>query len=117
MSPSKRAKFEQTVGNDNVNLLGQILVALQNNAGTPIERHAMPTSSPPNESDMEAYLEFISVRNKDEVLEVLTANDLTSYKIFKGGLPRKDVMDLGLTLGTVTKLFENTAKFDRHLGA
>ncbi|KAA1124390.1 hypothetical protein PGTUg99_030014 [Puccinia graminis f. sp. tritici] len=117
MTPSKRAKFEQTIGNDNINLLGQILAAIQNNAGTPIKHHAMPTSSPPNESDIEAYLDFISVRNKEEVLKVLRANDLTSHKIFKGGLPHKDVLDLGLTLGTVTKLFENAAKFDRHLAA
>ncbi|EFP83218.1 uncharacterized protein PGTG_09171 [Puccinia graminis f. sp. tritici CRL 75-36-700-3] len=63
------------------------------------------------------YLRFLNVRNLDRVLEVLTANDIHTHKMFRAGssLGRQEVLSLGLTFGVVTALYDNVCKYERFL--
>jgi hypothetical protein len=75
-------------------------------------------SSPPNKSDIEGYIDFLGIQNRDKeyTLEILLANGFHSHKVFKSlGLARSEVKELGLTLGVVTMLFDNVAKYNQHL--
>ena len=122
-SGAKRARIHNTDGSGSssginssgVELLAQLLGANRGRSeGSP--NHDSPLSSPPNESHIEEYLEFLGIRDKDHVLEILLANSFHSHKLFKsGGLARADVKALGLTLGVVTMLFDNVTKFKRFM--
>ncbi|KAA1133165.1 hypothetical protein PGTUg99_023012 [Puccinia graminis f. sp. tritici] len=69
------------------------------------------------ETPIVEYLRFLNIRNLDRVLDVLTANDIHSHKLFRPGssLARQEVLSLGLTIGVVTALYDNTAKYERFL--
>ncbi|KAH9469743.1 hypothetical protein MJO29_003893 [Puccinia striiformis f. sp. tritici] len=121
VNSSKRSKLERTVGTDNIsNFLAQLLAAAQG-GGNPPSNHfdRPPLQSPPNESDIEVYLEWVGVRDKDAVLEILVANDIFCHKMFRpsGALTRKDLLDLGLTVGNVSLLIDNLDKYDQFLSS
>ncbi|KNZ47705.1 hypothetical protein VP01_6208g1 [Puccinia sorghi] len=63
------------------------------------------------------YLKFLRLERLDEVQDILTSNDIHTHKIFSStsSLNRKEVLSLGLTLGVVTKLFDNVARFEKYL--
>ncbi|POV95115.1 hypothetical protein PSTT_16450, partial [Puccinia striiformis] len=102
------------------NFLAQLLAAAQG-GGNPPSNHfdRPPLQSPPNESDIEVYLEWVGVRDKDAVLEILVANDIFCHKMFRpsGALTRKDLLDLGLTVGNVSLLIDNLDKYDQFLSS
>ncbi|POW07274.1 hypothetical protein PSTT_08340 [Puccinia striiformis] len=121
VNSSKRSKLERTVGTDNIsNFLAQLLAAAQG-GGNPPSNHfdRPPLQSPPNESDIEVYLEWVGVQDKDTVLEILVANDIFCHKMFRpsGALTRKDLLDLGLTVGNVSLLIDNLDKYDQFLSS
>ncbi|KNZ57428.1 hypothetical protein VP01_2161g4 [Puccinia sorghi] len=58
-------------------------------------------SSPPNESHIKGYIQFLGINNKKDTFNILLANE---------------VRELGLTLG-VTVLFDNVAKYDQYLAS
>ncbi|KAA1096631.1 hypothetical protein PGT21_023416 [Puccinia graminis f. sp. tritici] len=74
-----------------------------------------PDEDPP----MADYLTFLGKKlvNPDAVLEILISNKMMSHKTFAGGLRRSDVCGLGLSMGAVTCLFDNVARYDRYLAA
>ena len=124
-SGAKRARINQsegsgsssTLNNSTVDILAQLLGGGRERTTDSPDNNA-PLSSPPNESHIEEYLDFLGIRDKDHVLEILLANGFHSHKLFKsGGLARADVKALGLTLGVVTMLFDNVAKFERVLSS
>ncbi|KAA1135078.1 hypothetical protein PGTUg99_002350 [Puccinia graminis f. sp. tritici] len=62
------------------------------------------------------YIDFIGLRNGDEVVDLLIKNDLQDFKIFwSRNLDRPALRGLGLTLGVVTQLCDYVSKFERHL--
>ncbi|PLW16236.1 hypothetical protein PCASD_18108 [Puccinia coronata f. sp. avenae] len=71
------------LNSSNIHLLAELLTA--RNSSNPVIRKE-PTesqlSSPPNESHIQGYLDFLGVRNKTRTLEVLEANGFHSHKIF-----------------------------------
>jgi hypothetical protein len=70
-------------------------------------------SSPPNETNIDGYIDFLGIRDRDYTLELLLANGFHSHKVFKSNsLSCSEVKQIGLTLGVVTMLFENVAKYD-----
>ncbi|KNZ60661.1 hypothetical protein VP01_15230g1, partial [Puccinia sorghi] len=62
------------------------------------------------------YLKFLRLARLDKVHNILTSNDIHSHKIFASTclLDRNKVLSLGLTLGVVTKLFNNVVIFDKY---
>ncbi|PLW06287.1 hypothetical protein PCASD_26816 [Puccinia coronata f. sp. avenae] len=109
------------VNDSNIQLLAALLAGRTQNemsptiSGTGAES---TLSSPPNESDIEGYIDFLGIQNRDKeyTLEILLANGFHSHKVFKSsGLACSEVKELGLTLGVVTMLFDNVAKYDQHL--
>ncbi|KNZ62920.1 hypothetical protein VP01_1207g3 [Puccinia sorghi] len=58
-----------------------------------------PIASPPKKYDIEDYLDFLGIRYKEHTLEILLKNGFHSHK------------DLGITLGLVTRLFDNVLKY------
>ncbi|KAI7956879.1 hypothetical protein MJO28_003974 [Puccinia striiformis f. sp. tritici] len=97
VNSSKRSKLEWTVGTDNIfNFPAQLLAAVQDGGNQPSNQsHCPPLRSPPNESDIEVYLEWVGVQDKDSVLEILAENDIFWPS---GALTRKDLLDPGLTV-------------------
>jgi hypothetical protein len=74
------------------------------------------TASPPSEPNIEEYVDFVGVRNRNEVLRILFQHDITRHTTFKSaGVTRRDIIDLGISLGNTTLLFDNATRFDRHL--
>jgi hypothetical protein len=70
-------------------------------------------SSPPNKTNINFYIDFLGIRNREYTLELLLANGFHSHKVFKSTtLSCSKVKEIGLTLGVVTMLFENVAKYD-----
>ncbi|EHS64527.1 uncharacterized protein PGTG_22315 [Puccinia graminis f. sp. tritici CRL 75-36-700-3] len=69
------------------------------------------------ETPIVEYLRFLNVQNLDRVVDVLMANDTHSHKLFWPGLSlaRPEVLSLGLTIGVVTALYDNTAKYEQFL--
>ncbi|KNZ47045.1 hypothetical protein VP01_6720g1 [Puccinia sorghi] len=63
------------------------------------------------------YLKFLRLARLDKVHDILTPNDIDSHKIFAStsSLDQKEVLSLGLTLGVVTKLFDNVVRFDKYI--
>ncbi|EFP83787.1 uncharacterized protein PGTG_09500 [Puccinia graminis f. sp. tritici CRL 75-36-700-3] len=85
---------------------------------------AIPSSpghshDPDEDPPMADYLAFLGKKlvNTDAVLEILISNEMMSHKSFAGGLKRSDVCGLGLSMGAVTCLFDNVARYDRYLAA
>ncbi|KNZ56424.1 hypothetical protein VP01_2405g1 [Puccinia sorghi] len=77
---------------------------------------AEPVSYPPNKSHIGGYINFLGIRNKENVLNKLIANGFHSHKLLKSaGLLHTNVSALGLTLGVVTVLFDNVHKYEHHL--
>ncbi|PLW41565.1 hypothetical protein PCASD_10000 [Puccinia coronata f. sp. avenae] len=109
------------VNDSNIQLLAALLAGRTQNEMSPTisGTGAKSTlSSPPNESNIEGYIDFLGIRNRDKeyTLEILLANGFHLHKVFKSsGLARSEVKELGLTLGVVTMLFDNVAKYDQHL--
>jgi len=126
MTGAKRARLTKkstTSGNDmslnnaNVTLLAELIGAKRVPSPMPDhDRPDTPISSPPNKPDIESYLDFLGIRDKDHTLEILLANGFHSHKVFKSsGLARSEVKELGLTLGVVTMLFDNVVKYEKTL--
>ena len=83
-----------------------------------VGRSNSPLSSPPNESHLKGYINFLGIRNKEDTLNKLIANGFNSHKVFKSpGLLCSEVRELGLTLGVVTVLFDNVTKYDKYLAS
>ncbi|KAA1066927.1 hypothetical protein PGT21_012427 [Puccinia graminis f. sp. tritici] len=72
---------------------------------------------PDDDPPMAEYLAFLGKKlvNPDAVLETLISNEMMTHKTFAGGLKRADVCGLGLSMGAVTCLFDNVARYDCHL--
>ena len=105
-----------SISSSRMDLLAE-LIAAKTNRSAPSQddctRPEDPLSSPPNKDDIEAYLDFLGIHDKDHTLEILLENGFHSHKVFKSsGLARSDVRELGLTLGVVTMLFDNVAKYE-----
>ncbi|PLW49988.1 hypothetical protein PCASD_01336 [Puccinia coronata f. sp. avenae] len=89
----------------------------------PAEAHAnSPTSSKPNPgaiSTMSGYLDFAGVvENKDNILRMLSSNDINQYSLFKPGhFSNEELFAIGLKIGTIAKLQANVNKYLRHLAA
>ncbi|PLW34570.1 hypothetical protein PCANC_19832 [Puccinia coronata f. sp. avenae] len=69
-------------------------------------------------SAIKDYVNFIGLKNSegDQLAKLLFTHHITSYKMFKSkNLNRKHLFDLGLTIGIITKLYDNIGKFRRHL--
>ncbi|KAA1116002.1 hypothetical protein PGTUg99_032105 [Puccinia graminis f. sp. tritici] len=83
--------------------------------------HASPPSSsdgpqPGKDVGIRDYINFIGLRQADEVVDLLIRNDLQNFKIFRSrNLDRSALRSLGLTLGVVTQLCDYVSKFERHL--
>ena len=108
-----------TISPSNIELLAE-LIGLKNGnkPASPDGCSDAPMSSPPNESHIEGYVDFLGIRDRDHTIEILLANRFHSHKVFKSlGLARGDVKDLGLTLGVVTMLFDNVAKYEQALAS
>ncbi|KAA1136425.1 hypothetical protein PGTUg99_031244 [Puccinia graminis f. sp. tritici] len=88
----------------------------ENDAPPPPSSDGIPYV-PDSEAAIVDYLCFLNIRNLDSVLDVLTSNDIHSHKMFRAGssLGRQEVLNLGLTFGVVTALYDNVARFDRFL--
>ncbi|KNF03353.1 hypothetical protein PSTG_03296 [Puccinia striiformis f. sp. tritici PST-78] len=67
---------------------------------------------------MVKYLEFLGIYDLHKVLGLLTKEDIVSHTLFRSpALVRKDVRNLGISLGTVTSLFNNVYLFDEYLAS
>ncbi|KAI7952320.1 hypothetical protein MJO29_007951 [Puccinia striiformis f. sp. tritici] len=67
---------------------------------------------------MVKYLEFLGIPDLHKVLGLLTKEDIVSHTLFRSpALVRKDVRNLGISLGTVTSLFNNVYLFDEYLAS
>ena len=111
-------RSKQTVNTDSLDLLASLLAARgdHRSESSSLSHEQTPLSSPPNESHIEGYINYLGIMNKEDTLNILLANGFTSHKVFKSsGLLRSEVRELGLTLGVVTVLFDNVAKYDQYL--
>ncbi|KNZ64226.1 hypothetical protein VP01_1052g2 [Puccinia sorghi] len=110
------ASTSNTFTNDQ---LGFLVSLLTGNHAEPDGRHSSPAvipSSPPDECDIEGYVSFLGIRDKENIFKKLMANGFHSNKVFKSpGLLCADVRGLGLTLGVVTLHFDNVSKYDHYL--
>ncbi|PLW26848.1 hypothetical protein PCANC_25439 [Puccinia coronata f. sp. avenae] len=121
MNPAKRAQIapggldgsnSNAITPSNFNLLSTLFASCQYHMTRAEELSDRSLSPPPNKPDMEGYLYFLKIRNKEDVLEKLSANGFDSHKLFKSaGLLRSEVKDLGIPLGVVTALFDNVSKY------
>ncbi|KNZ51482.1 hypothetical protein VP01_3935g2 [Puccinia sorghi] len=100
-----------------VNLLARLLVKLSNTQRTSHEYcFETPLLSPTNECQIEGYIHFLGINNKEDTLNILIVNGFTSHKVSKAlGVLQSDVREFGLTLGVVTVLFDNMAKYENYL--
>ena len=128
LSSAKRARLSDTTSrtdsssNTNVSSL-QVLLDLLAARESPTrftreQSSESSVSSPPNDSNIEGYIDFLGIRDREHTLDILLTNGFHTYKVFKSrGLARSDVKALGLTLGVVTMLFDNVAKYERALAS
>ncbi|KNZ60888.1 hypothetical protein VP01_1488g5 [Puccinia sorghi] len=97
-------------------MFSQLLENHKNKTSSPIKRANTPLSSPPNETHLQGYIEFLGIRNKEDTLSKLIANRFNSHKVFKfPGLLCSELRELGLTRGVVTVLFDNVGTYDKYL--
>ncbi|PLW48536.1 hypothetical protein PCANC_12183 [Puccinia coronata f. sp. avenae] len=123
LSPAKRAQIapggldgsnSNAITPSNFDLLSTLFASRQYHTTRAEELSDRSLSPPPDEPDMEGYLYFLKIRNKEDVLEKLLANGFDSHKLFKSaGLLQSEVKDLGIPLGVVTALFDNVSKYTR----
>ncbi|PLW48648.1 hypothetical protein PCASD_03424 [Puccinia coronata f. sp. avenae] len=79
-----------------------------------------PTSSKPNPGaigTMSSYLDFAGVfENKDNILRMLSSNDIDQYSLFKlGHFSNEELFAIGLKIRTIAELRANVNKYQRHL--
>ncbi|PLW17871.1 hypothetical protein PCASD_19677, partial [Puccinia coronata f. sp. avenae] len=69
-----------------------------------------------NKTNMYDYINFLGIRNSEYTLMILLANGFHLHELFKSpALSRSVVRELGLTLGVVTMLFSNVARYNQYL--
>ncbi|KNZ44194.1 hypothetical protein VP01_941g14 [Puccinia sorghi] len=122
-SSSKRKKISHSSQDPGTSLAKMFADVIAGTSGTKDSNGNLPSSSEAGlyHSEVEIpiinYLKFLRLARLNEVHDILTSNDIHSHKIFSpnSSLDRKEVLILGLTLGVVTKLFDNVVRFDKYL--
>lgn len=90
-------------------------------AKVPAEARAnSPTSSEPDPGaigTMSGYLNFAGVvENKENILRMLSSNDIDQFSLFKPGhFSKEELLLIGVKLGTIAKLRANVNKYRKHL--
>ena len=71
-----------------------------------------------DKNNITAYIDYIKIRpsKKEDVLGILEANNITSFKFFKSeSITHAHMSKWGLSDGIIAQLRDNVSKYERHL--
>jgi len=123
-SPTKKRRRSSTsVSADPVKqTLAQLLAEAMNGDHTTSDVHSsggIPSSDSTisgTQPSMLDYVNYLKIDNKEEIVRILSDNGILSHKIFKSpSLSQKEILELGLSIGAVTLLFDRVHRFEKHV--